>query len=294
MAPEEVRWDREQFVQQQQQNKRQAKGLGLSIVGLFLFVITMGVLGGGAYWYLKSQGMAASMPSLPEINLPALISSEPSEEEVTLAKLDERLAQIEKRLGITPPGQKPPATAPRPASARSSQTASRTAPAPAAAAAPPPALTASTVQPASNADPNADREAWEATTDRLGMAVGELGEQRRAIAATRETLDAIRQQMERSSISFEVRRNGGRQPVGPIAIDLQSTDTRNQRYSLRLYFDDRTVQMKDRVLGERVSFYIGGLDDPLELVVSEIAPNMVFGKLAVPPSGSTRSTMSTP
>jgi hypothetical protein len=285
---EEVRWDREQFVQQQPRKQN----WGPSIFGLLLFVITMGVLAGGGYWFLKSRGYAAR---LPEIKLPAVIAG-PSDTEQKLDQLDLRLAQIEKRLGITPSESQSggPSTVRRSPTPTHSTAVARVSPPTATPLTIPPPSVGTTVQATDeSSEDTMQHEAWEATADRLGMAVGELGEQRREISRTRETVEAIRQQLERSSISFQVRRDGGRQTVGPIAIDLQSTDTRNQRYSLRLYFDDRAVQMKDRALGERVSFYVGGLDEPLELVVSEIAPNMVFGKLAVPPSSAPRSQMST-
>jgi hypothetical protein len=294
---DEIKWDREAFAQQQQR-KAAGPGLGTSLGGLILLFITIGVVGGGGYWFLKTRGMA---PSLPEINLPAIggMGGEPSTNERLLA-MDLRLAEIEKRLNITPPSSTAKSSTAASGSTRGNQSSARRQPTPSSAtpAAPPAAASATTPAPApvlfptpaAQAQAAAQHEAWEATTDRLGMAVGELGEQRREIARTQEDLIQLRQQLERTSVPFELWKNGGRYRVGPISLTLQKTDRKNQRYDLTLYFDDRTVQMKDRVLGERVTFYTQSSEEPLELVVSEISADRISGKLAVP--GASEDTLS--
>ena len=280
---EEVKWDREAFAQQQH-HRPAGPSLGASLGGLILLFITIGVVAGGGYWFLKTRGMA---PSLPEFNLPAIggIGGQ-SETDERLLAMDLRLAEIEKRLQIAPPK---PASKPsnqgsiRPPATTASKTASSAASAanPATPTLPAPALFAT---PGSQNEEVAQREAWEATTDRLGMAVGELGEQRREIARTQDDLIQLRQQLERTAVPFQLWKNQGRYRVGPISLTLQKTDRKNQRYDLTLYFDDRTVQMKDRVLGERVTFYTQSSEEPLELVVSEILADRVSGKLALPAS----------
>jgi len=284
---EEARWDRESFVQQQQQRSGGPK-LGPSLGGVVLFIITLGILGGGVYWYLTTQGLAKE---LPQISLPSLGISKSDDLAKRFDDLDARLAQIEKRLNIPPapkvntssssparPAQR--ATAPRPAT-RASQASSAPASGPVSAS---PLAAASA--PAAGPDPEmiATREAWEATTDRLGMAVGQLGDQRREIARTQQDLDQLRRNMERSYVPFRLSKSTGRQRVGPVWLELQTTDRRNQRYNMRLQFDDRMVQIKDRVLGEKVEFYISGVEGPVELVVSEIQQDSVSGQLVLPVS----------
>ena len=287
---EEVRYDREAFVQQQQ--RPSGSGPGPSLGGVVLFVLTLGILGGGVYWYLTTQGLASR---LPEIKLPVIASLQSADLAKRFDELDARLAQIEKRLNI-PPAVKPDASgsassrpvqrasAPRSSAPRSSASASQASRAPAAAG--PASTTPLAASPAARTDPNpemvAAREAWEATTDRLGMAVGQLGDQSREIARTQEDLDQLRKTLERSSVPFQLSKDAGRQRVGPVWLELQTTDRRNQRYSMRLQFDDRTVQMKDRMLGERVAFFISAVDGPLELVVSDIQQDHVSGQLTLP------------
>src|SRR3989338_4259723 len=281
---EEIKWDREAFAQQQQ-HRAAGPGLATSLGGLILLMITIGVVVGGGYWFLKTRGMA---PALPQIELPSIGGiGQPSMNE-RLAALDLRLAEIEKRLSIPPPK---PAAKPSAISSNASRGAQSSSPSrPAATSSATPATesipSSSASAPASFEGTDiADREGWEAAADRLGMAAGELSEQRRDIARTQDDLIQLRQQMERAAVPFRLWKNRGRYRVGPISLTLQSTDRKNQRYNLLLHFDDRTVQMKDRALGERVEFYIAGEDAPLELVVSEILADRISGNLAVPTSG---------
>jgi len=109
-----------------------------------------------------------------------------------------------------------------------------------------------------------------------------LGSQRREIASTQAALGEIQRSFERTYLPFELRRSFGRQQVGPIWLDLRSVDRKAQRFTMRLFVDDRWVEMKDRVLGERLEFYVRGFSNPLELVISEIRQDQVSGQLGVP------------
>ena len=135
---------------------------------------------------------------------------------------------------------------------------------------------------------SSNREAWEATTNRLGDAVGELGDQRRELADTRATIGQIQRNLERTYLPFDIRKSAGRQRIGPIWMDLRSVDRRAQRYTMRLFFDDRWVEMKDRVLGERLEFFVRGTNTPLDLVISEIGQDQVMGQLGLPKEATAR------
>jgi len=126
------------------------------------------------------------------------------------------------------------------------------------------------------------REIWEATTDRLGRAVGELGVQRAEIARTRETLGQFLINFERTVYPFQLSGNSGRMRVGPIWLQLRDTDRKKQRYTLGLFLDDRWVEVKDRTLREPVEFYLSDSVLPLELVVTQIGARQVTGHVAVP------------
>lgn len=298
---EKVQWDRQAFAQKTPPPQHG----GSSILGPILFVLVVSIAGGAAYLYIKNNG-------IPEMGIqpsPQVQSNE------LLARLDEmngRLEQLEKRLHVSPPSSKSSASSePSPTRAASSGSPARPAPggnraatsayAPTPSSAPPPPRN-STPSPVATPVPSnsssrdstlqgeltSNREAWEATANRLGDAVGELGDQRRELADTQETIGEIQRNLERTYLPFDIRKSAGRQRIGPIWMDLRSVDRRAQRYTMRLFFDDRWVEMKDRVLGERLEFYVRGTSNPLELVISEIGQDQVMGQLGLPKEGTAR------
>ena len=134
----------------------------------------------------------------------------------------------------------------------------------------------------------ADAERWKAATDRLGTVVGELGSQRSEITRNREELTLLMDRFQGTDVAFALQKKMGRQRVGPVSLRLERSDPKNQRYTMRLLADDKTVLLKDRALNEGVRFYIQGVTEPLELVVSEIGKNQVAGKLVLPKTETTR------
>ena len=137
-------------------------------------------------------------------------------------------------------------------------------------------------------DVRGNREAWEATTDRLAEAVGDMSVQRREIARMRESLNQLSQQGQRTEFPFILHKRMGRQRIGPVWLWLRSTDPKAGRYTLRVFVEDKWVEMKDRVLQVPVQFYLSGIAVPLELVVFEIHEDQVAGYLAVPQAEGVR------
>jgi hypothetical protein len=295
---EEVTWDRNSFVTKPPAEPPRRS----SIMGPVLFGILLWIAGAGGYFYFKYNGV-------PRIGAP---DSQMTELTARLDDIATRLERLEKRpaaavrpinstappspvpaptgsssSAVTParraetvphPSHQPPAVPPQstPSSAEVSRTLQSSAGAPSAA------------QPSLESELASHRDIWEATTNRLGEAVGELGNQRREIASTQQTLEQIQRNFERTYLPFDLRRNSGRQQIGPIWLDLRSVDRRAQRFTIRLFVDDRWVEMKDRVLGERLEFYVRGFASPLELVISEIRQDQVSGQLGLPPDGLPR------
>ena len=288
---EEVQWDRKSFVQ-----KPPPPGRGSSILGPILFVLVVSVAGGLAYLYIKGNG-------IPELGVSA--HSETSDLTARLDEMNARLEQLEKRLRASPPPRSADSNRPSAGNSVSSASSSRPSSSEARARVTPPtpmsnqpssptvrtaspdvaSLPSSSVsEELSSSEENllSNREAWEATTNRLGDAVGELGDQRRELASTREALGQIQRNLERTYLSFDIRKEDGRQRIGPIWMDLRGVDRNAQRFTMRLFFDDRWVEVKDRVLGERLEFYIRGYNNPLEVVISDIQQDRVIGQLALP------------
>lgn len=138
-------------------------------------------------------------------------------------------------------------------------------------------------------DVNANEESWKAATDRLADVAGELGTQRSELDRNREALDQLLAQSQHNFLRFELHRGGRPQGVGPLTLSLVAADHKRQRYSLRVFIDDRWIDLKDHSLFEAVTLYLSGKkQDPLEVVATEIRKDLVVGYLAVPQVGAVR------
>jgi hypothetical protein len=138
------------------------------------------------------------------------------------------------------------------------------------------------------ADIASSQQQWEATADRLGNVVGELDSQRDAIERDRARLDELAGRFARDSQPFTLEKGSTQQHVGPVWLRLQGTDPKNQRYTMRLLVDDKTVELKDRALHEAIPFYASGAKLSFELVVSQISRDGVAGRLVLPQTTPTR------
>ena len=248
--------------------------------GIFL-VMMLALLGAGIYLFSKSGAFTSSAGS----------STELAEIAKRLDQVDERLGQLEKGRRATParaiseplpvPAKTPPPNL-VPASRRPSFVVSRPAQnvAPSSAATPVKAAVPSAPPPES-ADPAA-REAWAATAERLGRAVGELGSQRKELRQTREDLNQVLTRFDRETLPFKLGNRSLSEPMGPLRLELRSTNSRRQTYSIRVHLEDTSIELKDRVLRERVEFYVSAFQEPVELVVSEIEKSHAAGYLFLP------------
>src|SRR6201998_41770 len=129
---------------------------------------------------------------------------------------------------------------------------------------------------------NANHEAWQATTDRLADVVGVVGQQQNELSETREAVNQLLSQSRRQALPFELLRGNNRMPVGPVTLQLKSVDPRGQRYSVCVYFEDRCIELKDRVLNEVVVFVVSKNSSPLELVATKVVRDQIVGYLEVP------------
>jgi hypothetical protein len=146
---------------------------------------------------------------------------------------------------------------------------------------PQPSTTASAVRPSNDAA-TADREAWQATTDRLADVVGVVGSQEGEISQTREELNALLAQTRRSAVQFELRRGSVRQSVGPLTMMLKGSDPRTQRYTVCVYIDDKCIELKDRTANEVVVFVVSRNSPPMELIATKVLRDQIVGYLEVP------------
>ena len=281
---EEDKFNRQAFVRQGGEPPR----TGSSMAGPLFLVALICLVGFGGYMYVKAYGLPEGIPDI------GVGESHLAQIAERLEELETRLVRMENRQKVSPspaPSTEKPALTNTPASVSPSSSpsqfpaTSRQTPDSSAAPSPTketPVLRLQQELSSVQSDIAANQEAWEATADRLGDAVGELGSQRSEIASTRESLVQFQKHFERTSLPFQLHRKGGRRRIGPIWLELKKVDRKKQRYTMQLLLNDKWIEMKDRVLGERVEFYASGIEDPLELVVSEILKDQVAGQLVLP------------
>jgi hypothetical protein len=274
-----VDFDRKAFVPAQEQASRpQARMLGSVILVIALV----------AFAFLGYRLLSDSRPSAP-----AIVDSQ------SLAAIQQQLTKMEKRLDQVERRRKPSAPesdadssggagkAPVEKSS-SKRTVYTVAPGSGAKIQPPPTQPAlQTSHAALTARPTtetatADREAWQATTDRLADVVGVVGSQEGEISQTREELNALLAQTRRSAVQFELRRSPARQSVGPLTMVLKGSDPRTQRYTVCVYIDDKCVELKDRTVNEVVVFVVSRNSPPMELIATKVLRDQIVGYLEIP------------
>jgi hypothetical protein len=134
----------------------------------------------------------------------------------------------------------------------------------------------------------ANRETWQATTDRLSAMAGQVGTQNVAILRNQDELDQLLARTQMQAISFELLRGSNPQPVGPVSLRLESSNPKSQRYTLCVYVQPLCIELKDRSLHEVVRFVASPDSTPLEVIATKITKNQVLGYLEVPRGQSGR------
>ena len=269
-----IDFDRQAFIPPSEQPAQQP----LRAFGLVILAITiMGIAFAGykLISYAGASGASADSNSLQQI-------------QQQLSDMKERMDQLEKRHKVAAPDSTAApskADAVLPSSTRSKPAYQISA----ASALSPQRVPVPNIQPpvsrpstASAETENANREAWQATSDRLADVVGTVGSQQGEITQTREQLNQLLSQTRRTALQFELNRGTGRQSVGPIELQLKSADPKTQRYTVCVYVDDRCIELKNRVLDEVVVFVLARGTLPLELVATRITRDEIVGYLEVP------------
>ena len=275
-----IDFDRQVFVPPAEQAAKQPS----RIMGVVILAVAIAGIGFVGYKLLSDtslNGTSAEANNLQQI-------------QQQLADMKERIDQLEKRHRATAPESA--AVTPKTSPATSGAT-TRTKPAYQISAAsslspqrnPNPITQPPTGRPAASAPASdADRESWQATTDRLGDVVGAVGSQEAEITQTRDELNQLLSQTRRSALQFELTRGTGRQSVGPVELLLKGSDPRSQRYTVCVYVNNKCIELKDRVLDEVVVFVLARGTPPLELVATKITRDEIVGYLEVPTDKAAR------
>jgi hypothetical protein len=126
----------------------------------------------------------------------------------------------------------------------------------------------------------------DATKAKLQSTVGDLGVQSGLIARNHEEVQELRRLGERDIFEFTLKKSNAPQRVGPIQASLRKVDTKKYKFTLNVVADDKSIEKKDKTVGEPVQFYVRGARAPYEIVVFEVGKDSVKGYLSAPKSGS--------
>ncbi len=132
-----------------------------------------------------------------------------------------------------------------------------------------------------------NREAWQATANRLADVAGQVGSQDGKIIQDQEKLNEFLAQSQKTALSFELRRGSTPESVGPIRISLQTASEKDRRYTLCIYLQNSCVQVRDRAEREVVQLSVANGTAPVELIATRVTRDQITGYLEVPKAQAT-------
>ena len=126
----------------------------------------------------------------------------------------------------------------------------------------------------------------EATKGKLQTTVGDLGVQSGLIATNHDEVEELKRLGERDIFEFTLSKSRrGPQHVGPIQVSLKKVDDKHFKYTVNVVADDKTIEKKDRTVGEPIQFYVRGARAPYEIVVFDLTKDSAKGYLSAPKAG---------
>jgi hypothetical protein len=127
----------------------------------------------------------------------------------------------------------------------------------------------------------------EATKGKLQSTIGDLGVQSGLIARNHDEVEELKRLGERDIYEFDLNKsNKGPQHVGPIQVVLRKVDTKKYKYTLNVVADDKSIEKKDKTVGEPIQFYVHGARAPYEIVVFDLTKDSAKGYLSTPKSAN--------
>ena len=110
----------------------------------------------------------------------------------------------------------------------------------------------------------------EATIAKLQGTIGDLGVQSGLIANTRGDLEALKHKGDRQYYEFTLLKGAQPQAFSTVALQLKKTDPKKGKYTLNVTADDKSIEKKDKTVGEPIQFYVHGARAPYEIVVFDL------------------------
>ncbi|MGB7186054.1 MAG: hypothetical protein WBD21_05620 [Candidatus Acidiferrales bacterium] len=138
-------------------------------------------------------------------------------------------------------------------------------------------------------DVNGVKTDLDATKQNLQMARDQFGN---LIARNHDEIETLRRMGERNIYEFTVDKKGEKKRVGDLTVELRSTNTKKQLFTMYLFVDDKRFDKNNRSVDEPIYFYTPAYQVPLELVVNQVGKNKVTGYLSVPKEAAPPQTAS--
>jgi multidrug efflux pump subunit AcrA (membrane-fusion protein) len=126
----------------------------------------------------------------------------------------------------------------------------------------------------------------QATNQKLERAIGDLGVQSGLIAHTSSELEVLKHKGDRNYYDFTLRK-GAKTPISTVSLQLKKVDAKKSRFTVNVMADDRTIEKKDRTVGEPLQFYTGRDHMLYEVVVFTASKDSITGYLATPKNAPT-------
>jgi hypothetical protein len=125
----------------------------------------------------------------------------------------------------------------------------------------------------------------ETTKGKLQSTIGDLGVQSGLIARNHDEVEELKRMGERDIFEFNLSKSAkAPERVGPIQVLLRKVDTKHYKYTLNVVADDKSIEKKDKTVGEPIQFYVRGARAPYEIVVFDLGKDQAKGYLSTPKS----------
>jgi len=128
-----------------------------------------------------------------------------------------------------------------------------------------------------------------ATNQKLEKTIGDLGVQSGLVAHNSSELEMLKRKGERNYYDFTLQK-GQRTPVSTVSLQLKKVDPKKSRFTFNVIADDKTIEKKDKTIGEPLQFYTGRDRLLYEVVVFSASKNSITGYLATPKNAPTPVT----
>ncbi|MCS6804010.1 MAG: hypothetical protein RMM98_02655 [Acidobacteriota bacterium] len=120
-----------------------------------------------------------------------------------------------------------------------------------------------------------------ATKEELVKMNLKLSEHGTAIAQNATELAYLRRRGERDYFEFNLAKDRS-QRVSDLQLQLRGTDVKKQRFNIEYTADDRRLKRDKVNINEPILVYVGGLNQPYEIVVNQVMKDRVIGYVSAP------------